>query len=44
MQNISQLTTQPRFILFAGDLVNGKGDITAELAQWNEIVNQFSEE
>lgn len=41
MQNISQLTTQPRFILFAGDLVNGKGDITAELAQWNEIVNQY---
>jgi hypothetical protein len=41
MQNISQLSNEPKFILFAGDMVSGRGDIKENLSMWKKIANQY---
>lgn len=41
MENISQLSNKPSFILFAGDMVNGGVNIKEELTLWKTVANQY---
>lgn len=41
MENISQLSNKPSFILFTGDMVSGGGNIKEKLELWKTVADQY---
>ncbi len=41
MKKVKGLDTQPSFIMFTGDMVEGGSDVGSELADWKKIVDDY---